>query len=470
MGVFSKSNNIKIIKKSNISVQKNNVKDVVSAWDDLFDFPPLTPYNNSNSMFNIDTLKKEDGSFYTIDELSEVLRNYVGLDVLPFSFPNTLSFNFMRNELVKAKFNDSPQHPNAIDFLYDVFCIREFDYGNIDCRVIGAKLPNIGVSARRKPLRGNKEYIEQMIATGLLENKKIGGGTQYYLTPLAKSLDYLMRYYAGYTSANSPEFNKKINNIFNEMLTEKTYASSIYKTALNPTSFYIIDQSYNINLDTQKSIFILHGYHDRLSPEQSPEQSFEDSFKFFDILIARTRNGKKENNLYNQGINTSNKNNDPRRAQYVVSIPAYKQNSAYKKMVLDKINTVKNNNCILPLEPIALEEQNINYYSKAYSTTRTLIFRSSVPDSDEVHYHRMDLNELKKYLVANDLEYNDLELGVSLTTDKNSTGSRNPFEPTIVIKNKNNGELLGITNRITEPIRVGSLKYFLEDMYRTMNF
>ena len=254
------------------------------------------------------------------------------------------------------------------------------------------------------------------------------------------------------------------------MLTEKTYASSIYKTALNPTSFYIIDQSYNINLDTQKSIFILHGYHDRLSPEQSPEQSFEDSFKFFDILIARTRNGKKENNLYNQGINTSNKNNDPRRAQYVVSIPAYKQNSAYKKMVLDKINTVKNNNCILPLEPIALEEQNINYYSKAYSTTRTLIFRSSVPDSDEVHYHRMDLNELKKYLVANDLEYNDLELGVSLTTDKNSTGSRNPFEPTIVIKNKNNGELLGITNRITEPIRVGSLKYFLEDMYRTMNF
>ena len=483
MGVSRKVNNIKVVKKVFGQRQAGfaETAEAVDTWNNWLNIPPLTPYYNPNSMYETDILKKKDGSYYSFDEALEALKKYIGVEKLSLSFPNVLSYKQIKQQILHDMSDKSLMEKNDLSFLMNVLYnpIFEYDYKLRDYE-IGVQLYSGDISARSNPFKGYSNQSQKMIDAGLLKKISKRSGNAYALTPLGITLSYLFKNYSEYTPANSPDFNRKIEDDVAEMLKKRTYDSFLFEERHKSDSLYfsLTEQSYIINTPSNKSLLFSHSYSDNdfIKYIDDYPKNFDEGTRSFDLLIASSAAGQKENEAYNQQINAVIATaivEDNEELEDLYILRDSQKPSAYEQIIKKRIAEAQNAYNRVALEPIALIES--KYYSNIHQfdegiTAKNLIFRSSYRNLPEVAYHKISLSELKKYLVANNLtNFNELDLSIlPAGTDERS----NRIPPILVITNKETGELLGMSNRMMHNCYFGDTRnstYVKYDIYRSMN-
>ena len=224
MGISRRTNNIKLIRKV---VPQHSVSEIVNIWNTLLDVPSLVDVQfNSKSMYDTNILQKEDGTLYSFDEALEALNKYIGVETTPLSLPNIAPLDENNDVLLGAAIIANNLTFLEFNFLRDILFNSDFEYYyNIKKDVVGSSLVAGKISARHSPFKGNSANIEKAINNGLLEKIMEDNKIFYTLTPLGRTLSFFLKNYTAYNPGNSPEFDKKINDEFTELLQEKTYDS-----------------------------------------------------------------------------------------------------------------------------------------------------------------------------------------------------------------------------------------------------
>ena len=479
MGVSSRGvNHIKIVKKKTVPIQSKKIDEVVSGWNQLLDFAPLTPYYNTLNVYNTDILKNKDGSYYTTDEAVDALKKYLGLETLPFNFPNSFSYDYMMRQLTSAIPVERASDRANVSFLRDVLRNNNFslNYG-LDKYTVGAALVNGKAPARQNPFRGKKEITQKMIDAGLLicSLGTKGNSKEYYLTPLGKTLGYLMLEFSKYTPANSPDFVQKVDDIFTEMNKNKNYDSNIYNTAIDIDDFYQYssNQTYELTTPDDESILMIHHYQNG-GYSNNKSNSFEDSLKSFDILVATNDEYKQMNKDISYNI-TKKVNESIKEGRFglqpLCQLPLYKRQQTYQLAIMKNISLAKKTSNKITFEPMAMISSPEYKYDNGpndVTVNNVMLFRSSNPNSPTPQYHKIPFIELKRFLLANDLKYSELEF---------SAFSNNPNDSedlVLIITNKNNGKLVGLSNRIMSNHSINKHRYTNNypkyEVYHTLNF
>ena len=475
MGISRRTNNIKLIRKV---VPQHSVSEIVNIWNTLLDVPSLVDVQfNSKSMYDTNILQKEDGTLYSFDEALEALNKYIGVETTPLSLPNIAPLDENNDVLLGAAIIANNLTFLEFNFLRDILFNSDFEYYyNIKKDVVGSSLVAGKISARHSPFKGNSANIEKAINNGLLEKIMEDNKIFYTLTPLGRTLSFFLKNYTAYNPGNSPEFDKKINDEFTELLQEKTYDSYDFMGKTNNSGqCSMSEQVYHLSTDTGPTILFSHTFFAQnfYYQNHSDPSNFEETTRGFDLIVTTDFTSKKLNQEYVEQINeviekakAHNNNSDLAR---LYRPDNSNKKEIYQKIIMEKVLEVQQSTRI-PLEPVALiEAMDWRNGTNSTITQGHLIYRSCEGGSSPAVYHKICFKELKKFLLANNINYSDLELSV-LPSQRDKWGYHIPL--TLVMTNKETGKLVGMSNRIMKDyfldVDAGNYDYVKYDIYHSL--